>query len=84
MIMDMTFYLQESLRGYGYATAPPAGLPDKFIVLYRPAAAKENTTVQSLLDRFEITGEKQCYSARGSEWGTCLAVMQRRNGVKRN
>jgi hypothetical protein len=83
MIMDMTFYLQASLRGYGFQS-PPAGLPDRFIVLYRPAATKENTTVQSLLDRFEIVGEKQCYSARSSEWGTCMIVLQSRDAMRRN
>jgi hypothetical protein len=83
MVMDMTYYLQASLRGYRFPP-PPAGLPDKFIVLYRPAAAKENTTVQALLDRFEMTEEKQCYSARNSEWGTCLLVLRRRDFASRN
>lgn len=72
---DMKFYYDAVLQGYRLPPAP-ATLPDKFIVLYRPAATKENATVQALLDRFEITEEKKCYSARNSIWGACLIVLQ--------
>ncbi len=76
--IDNKFYYDAVLSAYRLPPAP-AGLPDKFVVLYRPAASYENASVQSLLDRFEMTGTKQCYSARNSTWGACLVVMQRRD-----
>jgi len=59
-----------------FAAAAPANLPDKFIVLYRPAAAHENAVVQPLLNQFG-RAEEQCYSALNSRWGTCGLVLQK-------
>jgi hypothetical protein len=57
--------------------ADAATLPDKCIVLYRPAAAREDMQVNSLLDGFTII-DKQYYSSRNSRWGTSLLVLQKR------
>ncbi|MGA2859424.1 MAG: hypothetical protein ABSE40_21365 [Candidatus Sulfotelmatobacter sp.] len=58
-------------------TDDPMKLPDRFIVLYRPAAQEEDYAVHSLLNRFSITEEKY-YSAHNSRWGTRLLVLQER------
>jgi uncharacterized membrane protein len=50
-------------------------LPDKFIVLYRPAMQRENAVVQKLLSRFDIV-ESKYYAVGGSEWGTRVVVLQ--------
>lgn len=70
------FYLEGS-RPIEELPADPTKLPDKFIVLYRPAAGKEDAAVHSLLNRFDITEEKY-YSAHNSRWGTDLLVLQER------
>jgi uncharacterized membrane protein len=72
----VAFYLQRR-RPIDELRADPATLPEKCIVLYRPAAPREDAVVHSLFDRFEITGE-QYYSARNSAWGTRLLVLQKR------
>jgi uncharacterized membrane protein len=70
------FYLERS-RPIDELPADPTKLPDKFIVLYRPASRKEDDAVHSLLNRFGITEEKY-YSGHNSRWGTDLLVLQER------
>lgn len=72
----VAFYLEGS-RPIEELLADPAKLPDKCIVLYRPAAPAEDAAVHSLLNRFGITEEKY-YSAHNSRWGTRLLVLQER------
>jgi uncharacterized membrane protein len=74
----VAFYLEGSRR-INELPSNPTKLPDKFIVLYRPAETREDATVSSLLDRFDIVEEKY-YSARNSRWGTRLLVLQKRQG----
>jgi hypothetical protein len=71
----VSFYL-ERRRRINELPADPAKLPDKCIVLYRPAAAREDAAVGSMLDGFDIIEDKY-YSARNSRWGTRLLVLQK-------
>jgi hypothetical protein len=75
----VAFYLERS-RSIDELPADPTKLPDRFIVLYRPALRQEVDAVDSLLNRFGITHEKY-YSAHNSRWGTRLLVLQERQGV---
>ncbi len=72
----VAFYLERSRR-IEDLPADPARLPDKCIVLYRPAAAGEETEVNSLLGSFTIIDQRY-YSSRNSRWGTDLLVLQKR------
>jgi uncharacterized membrane protein len=72
----VSFYLERSRR-IDELPADAAKLPGKCIVLYRPAAAREDAAVRSILDRFDIIEEKY-YSTRNSRMGTRLLVLQKR------
>lgn len=71
----VSFYLERS-RSIEGLPSDPAKLPDKCIVLYRPALTQEDADVHSLLDRFDII-EQKYYSAGKSIWGTRLLVLRR-------
>jgi hypothetical protein len=79
MLINMQFYLDATAQEYR-VPPPPALLPDRFIVIYRPGAAAENAVVQPLRSTFSATQE-QCYSARGSQFGDCVLVLQKRAAV---
>ncbi|MEO8657428.1 MAG: hypothetical protein ABI693_03115 [Bryobacteraceae bacterium] len=72
----VAFYLQRS-RPIDELPADPTTLPEKCIVLYRPAAPREDTAVHSLFHQFEITSQ-QYYSPHNSVWGTRLLVLHKR------
>jgi uncharacterized membrane protein len=59
--------------------ADAARLPDKCIVLYRPAAAREDAQIHSLLYGFMVLDHKY-YSSSKSSWGTSVLVLQKRQG----
>jgi hypothetical protein len=52
-------------------------LPARVIVLYRPAAAKEDAAVQPLMRQYEIVSSRY-YGAVGSTYGTRLLVLSKR------
>jgi hypothetical protein len=71
----VSFYLEGS-RSIDELPSDPAKLPDRCIVLYRPAATREDAVVHSMLDQFDIIEEKY-YSTRNSLWGTRALVLQK-------
>lgn len=74
----VAFYL-EGRRRVDPLPAGTAGMPEEWIVLYRPAVTKEDAAVRPLLDRFDIL-EQHYYSARHSRWGTRLLVLRKPPG----
>ncbi len=74
----VSFYLERS----GAVQALPSDaalLPERCIVLYRPAVTREEAAVRRILDRFDVVGQKE-YSSRNSRWGTRAIVLRKRSG----
>lgn len=73
----VSFYLKGSMQVQGIPLHPAEQLPDKCILLYRPASDFEIPAVLPILESFDVL-EQQYYSADESGAGTRLVVLQRR------
>jgi 4-amino-4-deoxy-L-arabinose transferase-like glycosyltransferase len=70
------FYLEPG-RPIDKLPAGPAKLPDRCIVLYRPAEPREASDVRPVLGQFDIVGEEY-YAGANATWGTRLLVLRKR------